>query len=164
MRTCTHTHTRTAMICVKKTFSPSVSNLFWPQTVRQNKTFSVHKSQDWGQNTVIAWKEYRPGIFCLPSAIYGSFEYAILFHLMHSPSTPFCHHCELTQGSWLTIKKNSEKGVSVIVQELCESQGSRPGLFVLTSLLVSVDVKLYWTMLRHSSQLVPNMSTDIWGQ
>ena len=50
-----------------------------------------------------------------------------------------------------------------IVQELCESQGGRPGLSVLTSLLVSVDVKLYWTMLRHWSQLVPNMSTDIWG-
>ena len=29
------------------------------------------------------------------------------------------------------------------VQELCESQGGRPGLSVLTSLLVSVDVKLY---------------------
>ena len=49
------------------------------------------------------------------------------------------------------------------VQELCESRGGRPGLSVLTSLLVSVDVKLYWTMLRHWSQLVPNMSTDIWG-
>ena len=36
-----------------------------------------------------------------------------------------------------------------IVQELCESRGGRPGLSVLTSLLVSVDVKLYWTMLRH---------------
>ena len=31
----------------------------------------------------------------------------------------------------------------VIVQELCESQGGRPGLSVLMSLLVSVDVKLY---------------------
>ena len=50
-----------------------------------------------------------------------------------------------------------------IVQELCESRGGRPGLSVLTSLLVSVDVKLYWTMLRHWSQLVPNMSTNIWG-
>ena len=39
----------------------------------------------------------------------------------------------------------------------------RPGLSVLTSLLVSVDVKNYWTVLRHWSQLVPNMSTDIWG-
>ena len=48
-----------------------------------------------------------------------------------------------------------------IVQELCESRGGRPGLSVLTSLLVSVDVKLYRTMLRHWSQLVPNMSTDI---
>ena len=32
---------------------------------------------------------------------------------------------------------------SVIVQELCESRGDRPGLSVLTSLLVSVDVKNY---------------------
>ena len=30
-----------------------------------------------------------------------------------------------------------------IVQELRESRGGRPGLSVLTSLLVSVDVKLY---------------------
>ena len=29
------------------------------------------------------------------------------------------------------------------VQELCESRGGRPGLSVLTSLLVSVDVKQY---------------------
>ena len=46
----------------------------------------------------------------------------------------------------------------LIVQELCESRSGRPGLSVLTNLLVSVDVKL-----RHWSQLVPNMSTDIWG-
>ena len=31
----------------------------------------------------------------------------------------------------------------VIVQELCESRGGRHGLSVLTSLLVSVDVKNY---------------------
>ena len=31
----------------------------------------------------------------------------------------------------------------VIVQEQCESRGGRPGLSVLTSLLVSEDVKLY---------------------
>ena len=29
----------------------------------------------------------------------------------------------------------------IIVQELCESRGSRPGLPVLMSLMVSVDVK-----------------------
>ena len=51
----------------------------------------------------------------------------------------------------------------LIVQELCESRGGRPGLSGLTSLLVSVDVKIYWTVLRHWSQLVPNISTDIWG-
>ena len=30
-----------------------------------------------------------------------------------------------------------------IVQELCESRGDHPGLSVLTSLMVSVDVKQY---------------------
>ena len=40
-----------------------------------------------------------------------------------------------------------------LVQELCESRGGRPGLSVLASLLVSVDVKLYWTILRHWSQI-----------
>ena len=35
------------------------------------------------------------------------------------------------------------KIISTGVQELCESRGGRPGLSVLTSLLVSVDVKLY---------------------
>ena len=49
----------------------------------------------------------------------------------------------------------------LIVQELCESRGGRPGLSVLMSLLVSVDVKIYCTVLRHWSQLVPNMSHDI---
>ena len=33
--------------------------------------------------------------------------------------------------------------VSDIVQELCESRGGRPGLSVLTSLLVSGDIKIY---------------------
>ena len=31
----------------------------------------------------------------------------------------------------------------IVVQELCESRGGRPGLSILTSLMVSVDVKLY---------------------
>ena len=47
---------------------------------------------------------------------------------------------------------------------MCESRGGRPGLPVLTSLLVSVDVKQYRNLLTHWSQLVPNnMSTDIRG-
>ena len=49
----------------------------------------------------------------------------------------------------------------ILVQELCESRGGRPGLSDIASLLVSVDVKLYSTMLQHWSQLVPNMSSDI---
>ena len=58
-------------------------------------------------------------------------------------------------------KKDKGQERKVIVQELCESRGGRPGLSVLMSLLVSVDVKIYCTVLRHWSQLVPNMSHDI---
>ena len=50
----------------------------------------------------------------------------------------------------ITLKVTSEKVclfvvfyVSFTVQELCESRGGRSGLSVLTSLMVSVDVKLY---------------------
>ena len=73
---------------------------------------------------------------------------------------PLPHKIFLTSNSPKAIKKNP---THYIVQELCDSRGGRPGLSVLTSLLVSVDVKLYWTMLRHWFQLVPNTSTDIWG-
>ena len=39
------------------------------------------------------------------------------------------------------IKQNRTEIILHIVQELCESRGGHPGLSVLTSLLVSVDVK-----------------------
>ena len=67
--------------------------------------------------------------------------------------------CRLLQ-LWTLYKVVLHRDTS-IVQELCESRGGRPGLSVLTSLLVSVDVKNYGTVLRHWSQLVPNMSNDI---
>ena len=41
------------------------------------------------------------------------------------------------------IIRDNISPVIYIVQELCESRGGRPGLSVLTSLLVSVDVKIY---------------------
>ena len=41
------------------------------------------------------------------------------------------------------LKTRRKKMVKTIVQELCESRGGRPELSVLTSLLVSVDVKIY---------------------
>ena len=48
----------------------------------------------------------------------------------------------------MTISKDYKnnlcyKGRRHIVQELCESRGGRPELSVLTSLLASVDVKIY---------------------
>ena len=44
----------------------------------------------------------------------------------------FCGHKATLQQQLLNI-----------VQELCESRGGRPELSVLTSLLASVDVKIY---------------------
>ena len=46
------------------------------------------------------------------------------------------------QSTIAVIKGEAERGTHT-VQELCESRGGRPGLSVLTSLLVSEDVKLY---------------------
>ena len=46
-----------------------------------------------------------------------------------------------TKFHYLSIIKILVEGF--IVQELCESRGGRPGLSVLTSLLVSVDVNIY---------------------
>ena len=40
-------------------------------------------------------------------------------------------------------KNGDSEAAVIIVQGLCESRGERPGLSVLTSLLVSVDVKQY---------------------
>ena len=45
--------------------------------------------------------------------------------------------------SWTCIQVHGLTSTENIVQELCKSRGGRPGLSVLTSLLVSVDVKLY---------------------
>ena len=39
--------------------------------------------------------------------------------------------------------RDGEPRTATIVQELCESLGGRPGLSVLTILLVSVDIKNY---------------------
>ena len=45
--------------------------------------------------------------------------------------------------SWCVRSVSQFQIQTHIVQELCESRGGRPGLSVLTNLLVSVDVKLY---------------------
>ena len=43
----------------------------------------------------------------------------------------------------MRIKDTVLQIIAVLVQELSESRGGRPGLSVLTTLLVSVDVKLH---------------------
>ena len=47
----------------------------------------------------------------------------------------------------------------IIVQELCESRGGRPGLSVLTSLLVSVDVKNY-VGIGHNLSLICHLTSE----
>ena len=84
----------------------------------------------------------------------------------HSPS--FRITCNKSTVSLLESgEQRCIKAIIIIiyhrVQELCESRGGRPGLSILTSLTVSVDVKQHWTVLRCWSQFVPNMLTDIRG-
>ena len=72
----------------------------------------------------------------------------------------YIHRCDETEGNSNTralstkrvffgckkverIKVSCLLLSSFVVQELCESRGGRPGLSVLTSLLVSVDVNNY---------------------
>ena len=67
------------------------------------------------------------------------FPHTYIFSLLRFSAFP------LTSSARLVLKlyKQLPRFADCIVQELCESRGGRPGLSVLTSLLVSVDVKNY---------------------
>ena len=56
----------------------------------------------------------------------------------HLAYYPVGHH----NKKWWRYIFHSFVNLCIIVQELCESRGGRPGLAVLRSLLVCVDVKL----------------------
>ena len=90
-------------------------------------------------------------------------EHHVSFDMRYSMGFAKLHSRHSKKVSSFELYKLNPLSPHFIVQELCESWGGRPGLSVLTSLLVSVDVKIYWTVLWHWSQLVPNMSNDIWG-
>ena len=77
--------------------------------------------------------------------------------------THWTPHGTTLSASISKFSKLASITADVRVQELRESRGGRPGLHVLKSLMVSVDVKQHWIMLRHWSWFVPNMSTDIRG-
>ena len=60
------------------------------------------------------------------------------------PLSPFSSHDQTVGSASLYLYTADVLYIYTrIVQELRESRGGRPGLSVLTSLLVSVDVKLY---------------------
>ena len=55
-----------------------------------------------------------------------------------------CAHLNINHANKkLTDTATPSNRRNIIVQELCESRGGRPELSVLTSLLASVDVKIY---------------------
>ena len=127
-----------AMFCLQ----PKSTPVFWPQ-------WTFPKEYSWGKVgkiTVVAIKDWR--LWCRQQNLY------VLSHFC----TPH-HRSRSCDQLWSNLSVTSLSHSS----KLCESRGGRPGLAVLTSLMVSVDIKLYWTMLRHWSQLVPNMSSDIRG-
>ena len=74
-----------------------------------------------------------------------------------SPTIQWTHTASATEKRERVVVPISRvpSNEHIRVQELCERRGGRPGLSVLTILVVSVDVKQYWTVLRHWSQFVP---------
>ena len=66
-------------------------------------------------------------------------------HLLSRQNTSFVatNMCFSRQHVFVATKMILVADPALIVQELCESRGGRPRLSVLTSLLVSVDVKNY---------------------
>ena len=108
-----------------------------------------------------------------PSSSFGFFCFSRInaYHTRPVRSPYFTHQrlsyktsqVAMLHASTPVLQDRSGRHASRRAQEQCESWGGRPGLSVLMSLTVSVDVKQHWTMLRHWSQFSPNMSTDIRG-
>ena len=74
-----------------------------------------------------------------PNSISTILGVLAVVQFMHGFNT----HLVFTNNEIWTVHKRNPSCELGIVQELCESRGGRPGLSVLTSLLVSVDVKNY---------------------
>ena len=80
-----------------------------------------------------ARKENRTQVVSLPppvALVHQRGRVCVFNHFLHICNRLHLDHANATPRRW-------------IVQELCESRGGRPGLSVLKSLLVSVDVKIY---------------------
>ena len=75
-------------------------------------------------------------------------------HVKHNFRLHMAEFCVLKRV-WLTVAPMLHRSR---VQELCESRGGRPGLPVLMSLIVFMDIKQQWTMHTHWWQFAPNMS------
>ena len=125
---------------------------------------------------VISFRNFRPSpwiLHCIQLPTQASFSQCPIRGIQYYPHVTECivcvqDHDPLTFSFLSSFLFFDWVGIlwpqlSKVVRELCESRGGRPGLCILTCLLVSVDVKQYCTILRHWSQLVPNMSTDIRG-
>ena len=115
-------------------------------------SLDMHTTKNWG---VYSLNIHKKGIVQLEHArIWNRITASILKQVSK--------HKKVQKNAYLLCHGHTI--CKIIFQELCESRGGRPGLSVLTSLLVSVDVQdSIEPCFRHWSQLVPNMSTDIWG-
>ena len=163
----------------------------WPNITLESASILADPTSPWNQ--LPSWlTQHHPGISFHPGWPNITLESASILadptspwkhssisscHLTYSQVTSQMTKCQLSQELLISFfcfkfwteqplqkaKLSPQKTREHIVHELCESRGGRPELSVLTSLLVSMDIKNYWTMLWHWSQLVPNMSTDIWG-
>ena len=65
------------------------------------------------------------------------------YKMLKRTTKPLRRRLPTEEGLAKSSKKQHSENRDIIVQELCESRGGRLGLSVLTSLLASVDVKIY---------------------
>ena len=114
-----------------------VCQLFVGSIALQSKQPAVRKSvrlQNWSMCTPLIQKGQVQNVCQSRVPHYGNTKIAQRAHKAYEQSLS-------VSGEWRYIYKSDQSRNPNIVQELCESRGGRPGLSVLTSLLVSVDVK-----------------------
>ena len=145
-----HTH-----LHVYKTHTYTYHNCYPKETVKVSGKLTTTVMQ---VSEHLAWKLLNVSIICMSQVGFVLCVYSVTYtHWFwnNSLSRPAAGHRTLGYLV-LGLPRRSDR-----VQELYKRQGGCPGLSILMSLTVSVEVKQHWTMLQHWSQLVPNMSTDI---
>ena len=124
----------------------SIRNIHW--------CFQLLQASFGGLCRMQLWEKNRPSDCLTLSADYVQLKLRLI---LSKKATPEKWQCCL--GATPPQRLLTE---GVIVQELCESRGGRPGLSILTNLLVSVDVKIYCPCfgIGHNLSLICQLTSE----